>query len=761
MKGHGMNNITEGPSLVTYLTEEGTRLPLNRGDSLDAAATQLTPLNDDAVKATDNVGLSAGIKVAKTCDSCQDIQLGITLTERRDLAGILATRDVTEGNSVPAQLQMPLNKLGQIPQPPLFQPQWSRLNARQILRKKRRKLFQSCYRPLFTKRLRSISDHGDLRWKLRRLLLFMQMSRLSRWALRLLALRAIFWNSWRQHGRRHQPAPSGAYAYARSGGAADVGLLVVLAILYFLLIQVCWDMALGHLKAQGWNIVLGCGYLASAVSEGGVSSGFFMCEDVTLSKCHGLTLLAQSLVFFLSVLTALLLAGLRVPRNLSLLSVGQCLQSSTLLRPDSPFGLVICCFATLALHLAYQIGLGLAFISYHSIGFGATVCNLFVPYITNSCWVFGSVLGRTVTLDFIVNLKGPPQGFAPLSLVTSGLYLLFLLGWSRVLCSWVLLSPSGQDCLDNAPNPTASTTVRPPLLDALATLSLSEILQGNLVRTLDEAEVCVRRLEHELLLLQQATSIGCQDTLSSDGLVAARLLQEVLCVSALQDHILITADSYPSGDALKSNVIRAVHKLTPELDRLQAHLSTIVDLHARQEDETPSALLKGDSMDPLLNPSLQALDTVAGLSMDMPHLMLTWNNGRQSMLRGLTVNSSCAEVYAKVGLDPGQCGGSFYLRCNGRRLPFSQDPLSTFLFERRGELALVGMLRGAGSDGVRARNPDTPPPRSIAPPGGGTCVSGGGSFSSCSGKTGSPVSTTTKATSPPCTQPTSELCTHL
>ena len=270
-----MNNITDGPSLVSCITEEGTHLLLNGGDSPDAIAALLTPLNDDAVKATENVGLSAGTKVPKS----QDINAEILLMDMRDRTGIPATGEAKEGESVPAQLKIPLNQLGQIPKPSLFQPQYSRLIAHQLLQKKRRKLFQSCYRPLLTKRTRTISDLGDLRWKLRRLLLFMQMSRLSRWALRLLVLRAIFWNSWHQHcrrHRRHQPAPSGAAAYARSGGTADVCLPALLAILSFLLILVCGGIDLGHLKAQGWNIVLGCEYLASAVSERGFSSGLFI-----------------------------------------------------------------------------------------------------------------------------------------------------------------------------------------------------------------------------------------------------------------------------------------------------------------------------------------------------------------------------------------------------------------------------------------------------------------------------------------------------
>ncbi len=141
MKGHGMNNITDGPSLVSCITEEGTHLLLNGGDSPDAIAALLTPLNDDAVKATENVGLSAGTKVPKS----QDINAEILLMDMRDRTGIPATGEAKEGESVPAQLKIPLNQLGQIPQPSLFQPQYSRLIAHQLLQKKRRKLFQSCY----------------------------------------------------------------------------------------------------------------------------------------------------------------------------------------------------------------------------------------------------------------------------------------------------------------------------------------------------------------------------------------------------------------------------------------------------------------------------------------------------------------------------------------------------------------------------------------------------------------------------------------
>ena len=701
-----MNNITEGPSLVTCLTEEGTHLPLNRDESLIAADTVLTPLNDDAVKATDNVGLSAGIKLIEHCDSGRDVHAETTLMDRRDLAGILSTREGKEVELVPAQLKMPLNPLGQITQPPLFQPQWSRRFFRQFFHKRRMKLFNLYNRPQFKKRLRSLSNHGYLRWKLRRLLRFLQMCRLTRWALRILALRAIFWNSWRQHSRRHQPAPSGADA-ARSSGAADTGLITVLAILCLLFVQVCWDMALGHLKAHGCNIVLCCGYLASAASEGGVCSGFFMDTDVALSKCNGLTLLAQTFVLFLSVRTALLLTDLCVPRNLSLLAVGQCLQSYTLIRTDSPFGHVLCCFSTLVLHLTYQIGLEVGFLLYHSIGLGATVWTLFVPYITSACWAFGCGPGRTVILDFIPNLTGPPQGFAPLSLVTSVLYSLILLGCSRVLCYWAFISSSIQARLNNAPYPEAPTVGRLPLLHALAALSLAEILQGNRVRTLDDAAVCARRLEHELpRLLQQATSLGCEDPVSSDGLVAAWLLREVLRVSALQDRILITADSYPSGDPLKSAVIRAVHRLTPKLSHLEARLSAMVDLHTRHDAVNPTASFPVDSPAAPLEPPLQASHAVGGLSADTPQLMLTWNNRRQtSLLRGLSIYSSCVEVYAKVGLDPVQSGGCFYVQCNGSRLPFSHVPLSTFLVGGFGELLLIGVLRGAGGDDVRATDP--------------------------------------------------------
>ena len=45
------------------------------------------------------------------------------------------------------------------------------------------------------------------------------------------------------------------------------------------------------------------------------------------------------------------------------------------------------------------------------------------------------------------------------------------------------------------------------------------------------------------------------------------------------------------------------------------------------------------------------------------------------------------------------------MQCNGSRLPFSHVPLSTFLVGGFGELLLIGVLRGAGGDDVRATDP--------------------------------------------------------
>ena len=44
----------------------------------------------------------------------------------------------------------------------------------------------------------------------------------------------------------------------------------------------------------------------------------------------------------------------------------------------------------------------------------------------------------------------------------------------------------------------SSTSLQPQMLSALETLSLTEIMQGNHLRTLRDADVCVRGLGHEL-----------------------------------------------------------------------------------------------------------------------------------------------------------------------------------------------------------------------------------------------------------------------
>ena len=92
---------------------------------------------------------------------------------------------------------------------------------------------------------------------------------------------------------------------------------------------------------------------------------------------------------------------------------------------------------------------------------------------------------------------------------------------------------------------------------SVATLSLREILQGRLICTLDEAGL--RRQGHEIsLLTQQASSQVCQTAGSS----------------ALQDHILETADKYPGRNALKPKVIKEVQQLSPGIRRFQNMLSS-------------------------------------------------------------------------------------------------------------------------------------------------------------------------------------------
>ncbi len=69
---------------------------------------------------------------------------------------------------------------------------------------------------------------------------------------------------------------------------------------------------------------------------------------------------------------------------------------------------------------------------------------------------------------------------------------------------------------------------------------------------------------------------------------------------------------------LDSGAIKAVHLLIPELSRLQAHLSTIGNLHARQDGGIPTASLPVDSPNAPLEPHLQASDAEVGLSIDTP-----------------------------------------------------------------------------------------------------------------------------------------------
>jgi hypothetical protein len=151
---------------------------------------------------------------------------------------------------------------------------------------------------------------------------------------------------------------------------------------------------------------------------------------------------------------------------------------------------------------------------------------------------------------------------------------------------------------------------------ALETMPLREILHGNLVRTLEDAEVCLMRLRRECLLL--ATSVV------SDGAVVDQLNRELLCMCALLDHIIITADSFSRGP-LKSKVIKESSQLGDELARLRSGLSSIMNSHqpasnpstnpidtwiqsALQAQQVPD----GDSSTNIENSSLQ--DTRSSLS---------------------------------------------------------------------------------------------------------------------------------------------------
>ena len=94
-------------------------------------------------------------------------------------------------------------------------------------------------------------------------------------------------------------------------------------------------------------------------------------------------------------------------------------------------------------------------------------------------------------------------------------------------------------------------------------------------------------------------------------------------------------------------------------------------------------------------------------------LTLLWDNGRRSMLQEVSTHTSCSEVYNKIGLDPRQRNGCFYLKFNGSDIPFSDEPLTTFLVSRHGELRLVGALCGANDGASEAAVPTNDPPSDV------------------------------------------------
>ena len=69
--------------------------------------------------------------------------------------------------------------------------------------------------------------------------------------------------------------------------------------------------------------------------------------------------------------------------------------------------------------------------------------------------------------------------------------------------------------------------------------------------------------------------------------------------------------------------------------------------------------------------------------------------GRVILLHGLSGSSSCSDVCEAAGLGQNLWSDHFYLVCNGRRFPPSDELLSGFLVDGRAEFQLMTRLRGA------------------------------------------------------------------
>ena len=162
-------------------------------------------------------------------------------------------------------------------------------------------------------------------------------------------------------------------------------------------------------------------------------------------------------------------------------------------------------------------------------------------------------------------------------------------------CSTVQSSSSSNPSMEGG----SSTSLQPQTLSALETLPLTEIMQGNHLRTLRDADVCVRRLGHELHLLERQCL--------SDVVDARLLLRDLLRICALQDHILTTADSLPREESisLRSKVIKAAAmQLATRIFRLHAWLSSRPVLSSVLDFDEPASNQSTNPIEPSLQSSL-------------------------------------------------------------------------------------------------------------------------------------------------------------
>ena len=199
----------------------------------------------------------------------------------------------------------------------------------------------------------------------------------------------------------------------------------------------------------------------------------------------------------------------------------------------------------------------------------------------------------------------------------------------------------------------SSTSLQPQTLSALETLPLTEIMQGNHLRTLRDADVCVRRLGHELHLLERQCL--------SDVVDARRLLRDLFRICALQDHILITADSLPREESvsLRSKVIKAAAmQLATRIFRLHALLSSRPLLSSVLDFDEPASNQSTNPIEPSLQSSLPILH--ASSLLDGPPSTLLQQQAQQSPLCESNIeNASAQDARSSVSIGSATSAPSF------------------------------------------------------------------------------------------------------